>query len=502
MTRDPEQGAGGGVERPDDSELLQPIDLLLGEGTPAELQRCRDHMSSDPLAALEYAETRQLVEELRELTVEPTPRLQGLMDTVVRQSERRLRLRQPTGRSWGFEVGLVAAAAAVLLSILLLTDPMGLQESTEARSDVAAAQNVVSEPVRSPAAPEAPAVSVVAATWDAAVRLGPGSKLASAWSRFQSAQEAYDGNPAERLSRWLSSRNALAVMQLDYELRSTPQARHEALRKRGHPVAIDRRVQQLAATLSEQLLEENDLPAREVAMCVRALLAAGDDYQSAMRRGGDRLVASLPAASGGELASSLLALGELAAATGQHAEVVREHSERLLDEVLSVDEQTWTRRRPRLLSGLVSAAEIGDAGRLLALMPAFGVDPEQALFVRLLMAAHLQERRDVRNDTPEILAALAYGFGDLLRPEEGEEVDSRLRTWSPVSVVPDYLALHQLAGSRSPATLGYARFQLALRRIMALEAPEGLSDRAALCLCLAANFRPQQLGSSGLALGQ
>ena len=124
------------------------------------------------------------------------------------------------------------------------------------------------------------------------------------------------------------------------------------------------------------------------------------------------------------------------------------------------------------------------------------------LFVRLLLAAHLQERRDVRNDTPEILAALAYGFSDLLPGEESEEIDSRLRTWSPVSVVPDYLALHQLAGSRSPATLGYARFQLALRRIMALEAPDVLVDRAALCLCLAANFRPQQLANSRLSVGE
>jgi len=117
------------------------------------------------------------------------------------------------------------------------------------------------------------------------------------------------------------------------------------------------------------------------------------------------------------------------------------------------------------------------------------------------LAAHLQERRDVRNETPETLTALAYGFGDVLSRDEHEEVDARLRTWSPVSVVPDYLALHQLAGSRSPASVGYARFQLALRRIFALPTPDDLVDRAALCLCLAANFRPEQLDIA-LAIGE
>ena len=77
-------------------EGLEAIDVLLGQGTPAELAKAREERARDPLAAVEFAETRQLLEAMRGLRVEPSDRLRRGLDSVVRECARRQSRRRPT----------------------------------------------------------------------------------------------------------------------------------------------------------------------------------------------------------------------------------------------------------------------------------------------------------------------------------------------------------------------------------------------------------------------
>ena len=113
---------------------------------------------------------------------------------------------------------------------------------------------------------------------------------------------------------------------------------------------------------------------------------------------------------------------------------------------------------------------LGDAGRLFRLAPAFGVHPTLAFRARLLMAAHLQERIDDSEQLrPELLAAMAYGFGDMV---DLDAVDQELRLWNAAHLVPDYVAMHHLAWSQYPVRQGWARFQTEMRQLSAIATPE------------------------------
>ena len=108
-------------------ECLEAIDVLLGQDTPAERAKAREERARDPLAAVEFAETRQLLEAMRGLRVEPSDRLRRGLDSVVRECARRQSRRRPTPALW-LQVSTVAAAAAVLFSLLWVFDPLALRE--------------------------------------------------------------------------------------------------------------------------------------------------------------------------------------------------------------------------------------------------------------------------------------------------------------------------------------------------------------------------------------
>jgi hypothetical protein len=462
----------------DRQEQLPPIDAVLGEGTPEQYAAFADRLGRDPALAIEVAETRQLVEHLRGLRTAPGPRFAHAMDSVVRRAERHRDLRSPEPGALGQTLALLGAAAAAFL-LLALVDPLRLRRLPGLSPD-----DVALPAATGAAAVPGPSTGPAEDGWAAAGLLPPGSKLRTA------AERSSGRSPGERLADWLSPLNQVALLRLDYELRASAEARRQALRDRGSLPDVDERVRRLAADVAAALAADEAMPERDAALAVRALLASGRYDRDALPlvRGADRLAAALPGLHGGELATVLAALGELAASTGAHLALVQEHGLRLLRETIGVDEETWTRRRPRLLSAATPAAQVADAGRFLALGPGFGLPAEEVLLARMLLSAHLQERRDPRTETPDLLTALVYGFGDLLDEGERHEVEERLRIWRPTSLVPDYVALQQLAWSRTPWQPGFARFQLELRRISALPTPESIGDRAALCMCLATNF--------------
>ena len=464
-----------------------PIHLVLGEGATAELTQCRERVARDPLAALAFAETRQLIEHLRGVRVTPSWRFGLALDSLVRRAERRRQLLSRPAPVPGVALRFLVAAALVF-AVLALLDPLHLRDRARPSAGeippVAVQPAVRMQPVTPTPVAGLRLAETLAAIRAAAERLAAGSKLLAALDRFQGLA------PAERLASWLQANQRVAEARLGFQRRASGPARRQALQANKSLPEVDDRVQALARDLATEVRTNDALPVPELALVLRALLASGacraDD--PALQDGVERLRAALPLLEGGELASALAALGEVAASTGTPIDELQEHGERLLRSVLGVDGDNWTRARPSLLAPKTPVDQLADAGRFLALGPCFGLDAEAVLLVRLLIAAHLQERRDLRRETPNLLVALAYGFGDLLSRAERDEVEARLLAWQPASLVPDYLALQQLAWSRVPAQRGFAHFQLEMQFVSALATPATTRDKAAFCLSLATNF--------------
>ena len=296
----------------------------------------------------------------------------------------------------------------------------------------------------------------------------------------------------DRLSQWLDPRNVLVLQRLDHELRASAEIRAEALRRRGGLPAADERVQELAeaiaADLAELPLERAHLA--EVAWGMRALIGAGSTATrvTALRRSGDWLAERLPELHGEELVLALSGLAELAAISGQHFDAVATHGQRLLEGVLLPDDDTWTRRRPDLLGARVAPSTLGEAGRILARLPAFGADPEHCALVRQLLLGRLRERRERGQDRPEVLAAILYGSADLLAEAQRDRLEANLRRWKPALLAPDFVTVQQLAWGMQPGRRGFARLQGELRQLAVLPMPDGLRERAAFCLCLATSY--------------
>ncbi|MCA8953918.1 MAG: hypothetical protein KDE27_30690, partial [Planctomycetes bacterium] len=203
---------------------------------------------------------------------------------------------------------------------------------------------------------------------------------------------------------------------------------------------------------------------------------------------GTRLLAQrLPQMAGEERVQVLLALIEAAAVERLEIRGLKTAGDGFVDEILRVDEETWERRRPDLLTGRVAAASLGDAGRALALLPAFGVAADRSAFVRRLVLGQLRERRE-HDDRPEVLAAMLYGFGDLLSEPEVDRLVRELRRWKPAHLAPDFVTVQQIAWAVEPGRVGFTLLQRDLRSLVILPDPDGFGERAALCMCLATNY--------------
>ena len=183
------------------------------------------------------------------------------------------------------------------------------------------------------------------------------------------------------------------------------------------------------------------------------------DHQDRVRQCTDWLVARLPELHGGELATALSGLIDVAVVSGpKMGRLVGEHASRLAESII----YSHNNHRPPMLNWQTSPAQLADAGQVLRLAPAFGIVNKEALRAREYLAIHLSERLDQTTaEQPDLLAANLYGFGDLI---DRGETEHRLGLWHARDLVPEhYVALHHVAWSRFPLRSGWADFQLELR---------------------------------------
>ncbi|MEO6597605.1 MAG: hypothetical protein ABIP94_22910 [Planctomycetota bacterium] len=508
----------------DDATHLTLVDLLLAQGSPSAQAALREKVANEPQLALEMAETVALIEQFRQLRVEPSAQFAGQLADIVHRAERRIS--EPRA-SWWKPALAMAAAAALTFAALWQWGPRGgekrqtesvrasafeLQRASGAGAAGATESSAVAAlefPTQSPRV--APRVAPTVATQTVAI---PPSRIVQesaevAWqSMVEVMRNRLDMEPSPRLSEalnsrlqaprdslgsWLDPRNALVLLRLDHELRASAELRRRAMRNQGGMEAADARVQELADQIAAELVAvtgTDGASVGEVALAVRAQIAAGSSSAAraaAVAAGSEWLATRLPTYSDANLVAALASLVEVAAVQGTYTDLVAAHGERLVAEVLRA-EDAWKRRRPALLTGRIDAATLGCAGRLLRLLPGLGTDAARCGLVRQLVLGRLQERRDAGEDGPDVLVAMVYGCCDLMPEAERDEVERQLSRWKPVRLVPDFVTVQQYAWAIEPGRLGFTRLQRELRRLSILPAPTALDERAAFCLSLATNY--------------
>ena len=458
----------------DDAFTPTLLDLALSQGRQRDLDALRERIASDPLEAIAFAETRNFLEGMQGLCCEPSAGFEARMEGLVLMA----RARRGGRPALPMSAWIACAAAAALLFVALSwLDPLSLRgKQLDHKRHVATAL----EPMQAPVPYVShPIDATIAKAIEATQRMAKDTPLASAMLRFER-----DG-AEDRLAGWLSPRNAVGFLRLDRELRATAGDRMAALRDAELARGLQHRVERLAEEIAAKAGSADAESARAAALALRSLVAAGPRYDDAALAYVRSLESRLGALHGGDLAMALCALAEAAVSDlGVTSDALREHGERWIASVLVVDDEVWSRRRPRMLLPSEPAAGLAAGGRFCRMAPELGIDSEKAKAVRLLLLAHLEERRNGRIETPDVPTAMVYGFGDLLAADDRAGLEKALRNWRPESLVPDYLSLQQFAASRGPEVLGFARWQLELRRVAALSAPIDLGDRAALCLCL------------------
>lgn len=472
----------------------------LGELEGDEARQTEAAVQSDPALSLEAAELRSLLEEMRTVKVEPSGRVPLAVRYAVTRRERLLRARQAAAvrrrKAWRQAARVAGMAAVMLFGLVLWQDGRRAERRAVRDSEVAAIERAL--PVYRTMEVSAPPVSLPSPRAEDVLALG-GDSLQRQFAPLEKYAEV------DAFTRLARAKYDLAMLRLEFTQRYSPNARRESIaRCGGHPILEDR-IQAIARTVADSLLrrlEIDELSTEETALAVRALLASGSTRRMGHRKAVDGaldyLERRLPQLKGGELASALAAVTDYAVvSSGRAADLVAEHAARLARSTLEpvsvrrahsdADLEEAADRRPELLRFQTSVAGLADAGQVLRLAPAFGVRPDLARDARLLVAAHVKERlADAAGERPDLLAALLYGFGDLI---DREEIDRRLVLWRPVLLAgQDHVALHHLAWSQFPLRPGWAHFQRELRALAALETPPALRDAAALLLSLAMNY--------------
>ncbi|MCC6782935.1 MAG: hypothetical protein IT457_08820 [Planctomycetes bacterium] len=458
-----------------DDDALDIVGYALGEGDAASRAAMQARVGRELELAVELAETRALFESMRALR---TPTDPAFLATMAREVEWRRRLHALPQRSVAARVGFLLRAAAVAIVMLWLgnryvrPDAVDPAPST-ARIDWSATAPRAFVALGHATRPTAPALRpVLAPAIDA-------PDFVAAWERL-----AARPLPAD-FADWLAAENLLAQTRAALERRASPELRARWRYATG-AADVEARVTRLVDELGArtvQLLAQAEPDVEDLACALRALLASGairgrrellDACRDELARRVDRLDA-------GRAAVALAALADLAVLeTDALGAFVAQRAERLAEAAL---ERAPDGRRPPLLSWTEPAPRLAEAGRVLALAPAFGADAALSLRARMSIAAHLEERlaRMQRFETPELHAAIAYGFGDLV---ELSAADAALAFWPARLLLPDYTALVHYTWSKYPLRAGWAELQLELRGLAALPTPTGLRDTAALLLAL------------------
>lgn len=474
------------MSAPEDAEDLgspTALDLALGQGHPDALAAARARMAMDPAALLAVADEVAFVQDLRLLRIEAGPHFAGKMAHVLREAERRLGPVRSPWRAWPW----AAAAAAAMVAVLAAFD----SAPTPAAADDRLARNFVLQRNESAAAPapevEAPARELA---WQDDVEVMRRRLDREASPVLRAALDEGLASERDALRAWLDPRNSRMLARLDMELRASADYRRAELARRGGLPAADERVQQLADAVVDAV-GRGEADVTEWAGAARALVAAGalpPPRRQALAQCVDALAAAVATARGEALVFALAGLADAANVLDAAAAPVRAAGDRLLADVLAIDEESWSRRLPSLLLASASPLVVGEAAHVLGRLPAFGCDPQRCRVARGLLVGALRDRRSRGDDSPAVVAALLYGGAELLAEAERERWERDLRRWKPMRLVGDLALCQQFAWALAPGRRGASRHQAELRELAVVPTPTTLQPMASLCLVLASAY--------------
>lgn len=465
---------------------LAPIDVALGQGEPAELAAARARMDRDPLALLAVAEEVAFVQGVRALRIDAGPTYGIALNELCRRAAERVAPPASPWRGWPWGVAAAAAAAALLWWLDPLAAPPRADDAPLAEFVLQRAPTPVGDVAIPDVTPDARAVA-----WQSDLDTIRRRLDQEATPRLREAFDAGLGDAPDRLRGWLDPRNALALQRLDHELRANAEYRREELRRRGGMPAADVRIQELADGLAASLLASEDVAVEAVAYAVRATVGAGGadaTRLAAIRAGAVRLAAELPAAHGERLVVGLAALCDASVVDAAFLDGVRAHGSRLVDGLLGIDADNWSRRLPALLAPSASVLAVAEAARVVGRLPAFGLDAGRCKLARSLLVGALRDRRAQGVDSPALVAGLLYGGADVLPGEEREQLERDLRRWRPARLTPDFRLCHQFAWAIEPGRRGHARMQAELRELAVQPTPADVAEAGAFVLCLATAY--------------
>ncbi|MBL8723530.1 MAG: hypothetical protein JNK49_05755 [Planctomycetes bacterium] len=492
--------------------------MALGQASPEQLAEYRREVARDPLAALQFAETLDLFERCRQATVAPSFAFAGKLHDVVLRAERlgRFRgVRRPAPRWPGWLAAAAAVATFALLRALAPELPVVAVVAVAAPDPLVPAASrpaAVGNQNRAGAegAPGQPAaVTPVELPLRTRAEVAFDQSLAQIRRRLDveglraAEQELALGlaAPSDALARWVDGHNALVLLQRRGEWQHEPASGLRSTSPSGATLLarIDGLRAAVAADLDAQLAAGPDASLPDLVLSARALWRAGLDRAAGQRiAAATRLVADrLGTLRGPELVGGLALVLEGSAGAAVGLDAAARAGQRLLDELLQADPEAWGRRLPELLQRRVPVASLAEAGRVLALLPGVGLPPKPCLLARRLVLGVLRERRAGERG-PEPLAALVYGFADLLAEGERDQFETELRRWHPARLWPDHQTVQQLACGIEPGRLGHTRLLGQLRRLCAVPEPSDVGGRAGLlwCLCTALDL-PAATAASG-----
>lgn len=479
-----------------DDSTLDNLDFVLGQMDAEMARQHQRRLAAEPELAREASEIRALIDDLRELGTEPD----GTLPLRIRYAlERRLRLRERSshtlrlvlagvGQVLSQGVQVAAVAAVVCCALLYVEGRLAPPRPEPVQVVGMPRQQPPALPVQESAAPSERPVEWVEEVPEFVRDEPEFERQLQSLAKDQGHQE-----PVSDFEGFVDATNELFNLRRECQVRVSPRQRRRAIREGGSSSSLDSRIQDLATEIAariEHRLEEGEASVVEVTLAVRALLAAGchaagGPQAETVHRCGRYLEERVDELEGAHLASALAGLMDLAVVSGRDRErLVGEHADRLVRSLYCAK----GKQRPSLLHWQTPAASLADAGVVLRLAPAFGVNALRAGRARLLLAAHVRERiAGTRNERPDLLAALLYGFGDLV---DRAELDHKLLLWRPdrLGKLGHFVALHHVSWSQFPTRRGWARFQHDLRAVSVLPTPEGVTDASALLLALAMNY--------------